>query len=129
MNVQETKNYLAELLPDFNINVDERWQGKPNNRFVFERDGVDAAMLFAQKLKITQEFLQDVATAVKKRFNSPKAIEKAVEKKLEEPKKKEEALPEPQVHKFSGTPSELEFSFYRAAKQLVADFEAKYPMT
>lgn len=132
MNVQETKSYLEELLPGFTITVHERYQNKPNNRFEFTRDGVDAAMLFAQKLNITKEFLQDVAAAVRKRFDSPEAIEKkldAEEKKTTAPVQKTAPEPQPQVNEFAGSPSELEFSFYKAAKQLVADFEAKYPMT
>lgn len=129
MNVEQSKAYLEELLPGFTVTVDEFWKEKPNNRYLFSRDGVDAAMLFAQKLNMTKEMLQDVATAVKKRFDSPQAIEKKLD--AEEKKVTEVVTPEaaPQVTEFKGSPSELEFSFYKAAKQVIADFERKYPMT
>jgi len=129
MNVEQSKAYLEELLPGFTVTVDEFWKEKPNNRYLFSRDGVDAAMLFAQKLQLTKEMLQDVANAVRKRFDSPQAIEKKLD--AEEKKAAPEATAEaqPQVTEFAGSPSELEFSFYKAAKKVVADFEKKYPMT
>lgn len=129
MNVQETKKYLEEILPGFTITVTEYYKEKPNNHFIFEKDGVEAAMLFAQKLRVTKELLQGVATAVNKRFDSPKAIEKKLD--AEEQKKVETKVNEtqPKVTEFTGSPSDLEFSFYKAAKKVIADFESKYPMT
>ena len=126
MNTNDAKEYLNTLLPDFNITIEEFYKGKPNNRYVFEKDGVDAAMLFAQKLAMTKEILQDVAAAVKKRFDTPQAIEK----KLDAEENKTEAPAEQQkITEIAGKPSELEFSFYKAARKVVADFERKYPMT
>ena len=126
MNTNDAKEYLNTLLPDFNITIEEFYKGKPNNRYVFEKDGVDAAMLFAQKLAMTKEILQDVAAAVKKRFDTPQAIEK----KLDAEENKTEAPAEqPKITEIAGKPSELEFNFYKAARKVVADFERKYPMT
>ena len=129
MNTEQIKSYLEELLPGFTVTVDESYKGQPNNRYVFKRDGVDAAMLFAQKLVIGKQMLEDVAAAVRKRFDSPQAIEKKLDAEEQKKAEPEVAEAQPEVTEFAGSPSELEFSFYKAAKKVVADFEKKYPMT
>lgn len=123
MNAQEAKAYLSELLPAYTIEIIENYKGQPNNRYVFTKDGVDAAMLFARTLSMTKEMLQDVAAAVNKRFNTPKPIEKVVERQTEE-------VGEPHPLQREGAqPTELESNFYAAAKKVIRDFESKYPMT
>lgn len=126
MNAQEAKAYLSEKLPTYTINVIENYKGKPNNRYVFTKDGVDAAMLFARSLSMTKEILQDVVDAVNKRFSTPKDT-KTIEKAAEQQK---DSIGEPHPLQREGAqPTELESNFYAAAKKVIKDFESKYPMT
>lgn len=125
MNIDESKSYLSGRLPGYTIRVEENYKGQPNNRYVFTKDGVDAAMLFARSLSISKEFLDQVVAAVLKRFNSPKADEKIAEKKLDAEESKQVA----DEQSDGPEPTELELKFYNAAKELIKEFESKYPMT
>ena len=119
MNILNTQQYLQDRLPNFNVTFEEMYKGKPNTRFIFEKDGIDAAVLLANKLDVQNDLLNNIADAVQTKFATS-----APEKKV-----KEEAEAQPKITEIDGSPSELEFSFYKAARKVVTDFEAKYPMT
>lgn len=123
MNILNTQQYLQDRLPNFNVTFEEMYKGEPNTRFIFEKDGVDAAVLLANKLDVQNDLLNSIADAVQSKFST------AAPEKFAEKKAKEETETQPKITEIDGSPSELEFSFYKAARKVVTDFEAKYPMT
>lgn len=107
MNILNTQKYLQDRLPGFSVTFNENYKGKPNTRFVFEKGGVDAAVLLANKLNPPDELLDNIAAAVEKKFEKSKDVE---------------PTPIDEV-------PELERQQYEEAKRFVEEYERKHPMT
>lgn len=123
MNVLESKDYLQSRLPDFTITVQESYKDTRNNRYKFEKNGIDAAVLLAQSLPIESAMLDNIADAVINKFLKSAAKQKPVS--LKEPADDSNN----EVKESDAKPNNLELNFYKAAKSVVEEFESKYPMT
>lgn len=127
MNILDSKEYLEKQLNDVTVNIIEYYENKPNNRYEFSKAGIEkpVATLIAQKLPLTNEFLDDLAVAVNRKFNDLPRTAEVLPKASEEVARVEPEL----VDNEEKQPSSIEIEFYRAAKAIVAEYEKSYPTT
>lgn len=123
MNILKTQEYFQNQLPDFSIRFEENYKGQKNTRFIFEQNGVDAAVLIANSLEAPDNFYDKIATAVRKKFEkSP------VEAKIAEVKEAVQSAPLADNPVIASV-NKVSYDLYFAAKKVVETYESENPMT
>lgn len=124
MNPQQAKDYLQSRLPAMVVEVIENYSNQYTTgatRFIFEKDGKKANLMFNKSVKLDTEGLDGIIDAILKKF-SEAPVEPA-------PVVEQAKTPASEIPEEAYSQSNISYELYTAAKKVVETYEKENPMT